>query len=121
VYLSDVRINVLIPIFKDIRLLGVTLDNRLNFDAHIVDIGTYASVQLIGIVSNLFGHIGQFSDPISIRMPWENCFAVPKPTATTLSLFTVELAVKDVLCTYLGSKGSLIHGYCPFIAFKKRK
>ena len=31
-------VNKLIPISKDIKLLGVTLDNRLKFDGHIADI-----------------------------------------------------------------------------------
>ena len=58
----------------------------------------------------LAGHTGQFSDPISIRMPWENCFAVPNQQ---LPLFTMELALEGVLCTRLGSKGSLILGLIP--------
>ena len=36
-------------------------------------VGGCAPMLSIGIVSNLFGHTDQFSDPISIRMPWENC------------------------------------------------
>ena len=40
---SDYDINIkcvdkLIPVSKDIKLLGVPLDNRLKFDAHIADI-----------------------------------------------------------------------------------
>ena len=78
------------------------IDNRLTFDAHMADICTYASMQLIGIVSNLFGHI----------MPWENCFAVPNQQ---LPLVYGGACDKGVLCTCLGNKGSLIHGYSPFI------
>ena len=41
---------------------------------------------------------------------WENCFVVPK---NSYHLPTVELALKGVLCTRLGSKGSAIRGFTP--------
>ena len=57
--------------------------------------------------SKTFGHTGQFSHPTSIRMPWENRFAVPNST-NRYHLFTVELALNEVLCIGLGSEGSKV-------------
>ena len=57
--------------------------------------------------SKTFGHTGQFSHPTSIRMPWENRFAVPNST-NRYHLFTVELALNEVLCIRLSSGGSKV-------------
>ena len=50
-----------------------------------------------------------FSDPISICMLWDSCFAFPVPN---------QLLLKGVLCTRFGSKRSLI---CKFSLPNKAK
>ena len=57
----------------------------------------------VGIVSNVFGHTDQFSDPIS------NTYAMGEllvafPT-NSYHLFTVELALKEVLALASAVKG----------------
>ena len=54
--------------------------------------------------SKTFGHTGQFSHPTSIRMPWENRFAVPNST-NRYHLFTVELALMKCFAFALAVKG----------------
>ena len=67
-------------------------------------VGRCASLLSVGIVSNLFGHTDQFSDPFSIRMQWVGELLVAFST-NSYHLFTVELAFKGVLALASAVKG----------------
>ena len=72
-------------------------------------VDTCGSVQKLVFFQNYLGSQVNFSDSFSIRMPWENCFAVPNKQ---LPLVYDGAGVKAVLlCTSFGNRGSLLHGF----------